>query len=119
MKANSLRVSRFRRPARPSVAGVDLPVRSADLLVQLFAELSAIQARLSIVVAYHHGAQDAAPARRAAARARLAAAVVVDGCAALDWVAELPVLARQVRRAGPEVVAQAERLVSVAERLAG
>lgn len=122
MKANSLSNSRFRCTDRPSAPGADRPDRSALRLAELHAELSATPGRLSIVVADYDGARNAAPLRLTAARARLAAAVLVDGCAALDRVAELPVLARdqahRARRPGPDVVAQADRLASVSARLA-
>jgi hypothetical protein len=91
-------------------------------LAALHAELSAARARLSIAVADYDSARAAAPTQLAAARARLAAAIVLDRCAALDRAAELPALARnqayQARRAGAELVTQADSVASVAARLA-
>lgn len=119
MKANAFRTSPFPRCSRLRVADVG-PV---DLLAALYADLSTARRRLSIVVAEYRCASTSAPTWASVARARLAYAVVVEGCRALDRVAELPALAPQfagqASQVGADLEAQADAVVSAAARLAG
>jgi hypothetical protein len=91
-------------------------------LAGLYADLSTAGCRLSIVVADHRGACVDVPAWCRTAPVGLVPAVLVDGCAALDRVAELPALARErarrANRSGADLVAQADAVASVAAHLA-
>jgi hypothetical protein len=90
-------------------------------LAVLYADLSANRRRLSSVVADHRSIRADAPTR-GSARVRLAHAVLVDGCGALDRVTELPALAREQislsHHVGADLVAQADAVASAAARLA-
>lgn len=120
MKANSLQPQSF--PPFPRCAqlraGAD---QAADRLATLYADLSTAGRRLSIVVADHRGGPVGVPTRRRAASVGLAEAVV-ENCWALGRVVELPALARlhtgTARRAGADVVAQADAVAAVAAQLA-
>ena len=126
MKANSLQPQsfpRFPRCARLSAAGAD---QAADPLARLYAEFSTAGRRLSIVVADHRRACVDMPTPRRPALVGLARAVV-EGCDALERVAELPALARlhagtahraDADTAAQDVVAQADVMAAVAAYLA-
>ena len=84
-------------------------------------DLSTAGRRLSTLVADHRGPGADAPTPQRAAPVGLVHAVLVDGCAALDHVAELPALARQnvgSARLGTDLLAQADAVASVAAHLA-
>jgi hypothetical protein len=121
MKANSLQppsFPRLPRSARLCAAGAN---QAADRLARLYADLSTAGRRLSTAVADHRRACVDMPTRRRPVLVGLAHAVV-DGCDALGRMAELPALARlhagTARRAGADVVAQADAVAAVAAHLA-
>lgn len=120
MKANPLRIPPFFHGARQRAADVD-PVFP---LAEVYADLSTARHRLSLVIAEYRRACTAAPirARVAWARMRLVHGVVVEGCRALDRVAELPALVRPLAgpagRFGDDLEAQADAVASAAARLA-
>lgn len=118
MKVNSLRASAFRLSAPPGTAGLD----RVDRLTRLYANLSTAERRLSITLAEHRRASACAPTQPSVARAGLMHAALVDCCHALDWVADLPELARQHARhdgwVGADLVTQADAVASAATHLA-
>jgi hypothetical protein len=97
-------------------------VDRADQLAKLYTDLSTARHRLSIAAAERRRACAGAPMENGVARAGLVHAVLVDGCRALDRVAELPGLVRQHARhgclVGVDLVAQADAVASAAARLA-